>query len=234
MTTASTRRALPCMEEIARELQRRRVGRRARRQPVGRRAPLHLRPRTRAGRTPLARFRRAARLARRLRRRGHDACARRPPGGPRALRRQQRPESRRHRQLLGHGRRREGRALQGALGIALSQGIDYVEGASRSSGPCPATMPCASSRPSAPRQRGHRGSTSTSRIARRTEVSGVRAVPSSASRAPRCATTPATTPAEFFVAIPEQPAPVERHKDMFELVHRTRLQSPPCCCNRAT
>ena len=120
---------------------------------------------------------------------------------------------------------REG-ALQGALGIALSQGIDYVEGLE---------VDWAVSRRYAVRviesirRAAQPGSWFNVNFpyCEPDQVSGVRAVPIQ-----RFARSPmryyaSDNAGKFFVAIPEQPTPVERHKDMFELVHSNAITVTP-------
>jgi 5'-nucleotidase len=120
---------------------------------------------------------------------------------------------------------REG-ALQGALGIALSQGIDYVNGIE---------VDWAVSRQfgrqvvEAIQSRAARGSWFNVNFPHCApeKVSGIRAVPSQ-----RFARSPmryyaSENPGKFFVAIPDQPTPVDPSNDMFELVHSNAITVTP-------
>ena len=120
---------------------------------------------------------------------------------------------------------REG-ALQGALGIALSQGIDYVNGID---------VDWAVSRRfgrqvvEAIRSRAARGSWFNVNFPHcpPDNVSGIRAVPSQRfSRSPMRYYA-SENPGKFFVAIPDQPTPVDPSNDMFELAHSNAITVTP-------
>lgn len=120
---------------------------------------------------------------------------------------------------------REG-ALQGALGIALSQGIDYVNGievdwtVSRQFG---ARVIAAI------REHAEPGSWLNVNFPYCTpdKVSGIRAVPIQRFHRSPMRYYASDNPGKFFVAIPEQPAPVEPNKDMFELGHSNAITVTP-------
>jgi 5'-nucleotidase len=118
-------------------------------------------------------------------------------------------------------------ALQGALGIALSQGIDYVSGnldvdwtVSRRFG--------ARTIESIRRNAGQ-GSWFNVNFpyCSADEVTGVRVVPIQRFRRSPMRYYPSDNAGKFFIAIPEQPTPVEPDNDMFELVHSNAITVTP-------
>jgi 5'-nucleotidase len=120
---------------------------------------------------------------------------------------------------------REG-ALQGALGIALSQGIDYVNGievdwsVSRQFGARVIE---------AIRRRAEQGSWLNVNFpyCAPDKVSGIRSVPIQRFHRSPMRYYASDNPGKFFVAIPEQPTPVDPANDMFELVHSNAITVTP-------
>ena len=117
---------LAVMREIAASDHRRRLGRRARRQPERGRAPLHLRPRAEARQARRKILRRRRRLARRLRRRRLHPRPRRtsrPTSSCRASTTARTSATSSTARAPPPARARA--RMQGAIGIAMSQGVDY-------------------------------------------------------------------------------------------------------------
>ena len=120
---------------------------------------------------------------------------------------------------------REG-ALQGAIGIALSQGLDYARGLEID---WSVARRYGAKTIEAIREHAAPGSWFNVNFpyCAPGDVTGARVVPSQ-----RFARSPmryyaSDTPGKFFVAIPEPPTPVEPGKDMFELVHSNAITITP-------
>jgi 5'-nucleotidase len=120
---------------------------------------------------------------------------------------------------------REG-ALQGALGIALSQGIDYVKGLE---------VDWSVSRRFAARVvEGIRHKVGPGNwlnvnfpYCASEDVTGIRVVPVQRFARSPMRYFPSDNPGKFFIAIPDQPTPVEPDRDMFELGHRNAITVTP-------